>query len=81
MIARYMKSKYKNVAALYDTGDDYSTGLYETFVDECGKLGLNIIATKPPHLKTWFLGSAHQHKNAIRKPYSCLITAHPLHIY
>ena len=47
MIARYMKSKdYKNVAALYDTGDDYSTGLYETFVNECKELGLNIVATE-----------------------------------
>ncbi|MDO5021841.1 MAG: ABC transporter substrate-binding protein [Eubacteriales bacterium] len=47
LIARYMNSKgVDNIGLLYDVGDEYSKGLYDTFVAECEKLGLNIVVTE-----------------------------------
>jgi branched-chain amino acid transport system substrate-binding protein len=47
MIARYMNSKgVDNIGVLYDVGDEYSTGLYNSFVSECESLGLKIVATE-----------------------------------
>lgn len=46
-IAQYMNSEgLKNVASLYDNGDEYSTGLFNAFKAECEKLGLNVVAAE-----------------------------------
>lgn len=47
MIARYAKEEqFKSVAVLYDNGDEYSTGLFNTFKEECEALGVSIIAAE-----------------------------------
>lgn len=47
MIARYIAEEgVKNIAILYDNGDEYSTGLVNTFTAECDKLGVKIAATE-----------------------------------
>lgn len=33
-------------AVLYDNGDTYSTGVYEYFVNQCGELGLEVVAVE-----------------------------------
>ncbi len=47
IMARYAKEEGLNkLAVLYDNGNDYSTGLYESFVAEAAELGLEIVATE-----------------------------------
>lgn len=46
IMARYAKEEgLTKVAVLYDNGNDYSTGVYQAFVEEAGKLGLEVVAT------------------------------------
>lgn len=47
MIARYVKAQgMDKVAVLYDNGDEYSSGLVDTFSKEAEALGVSIIATE-----------------------------------
>lgn len=45
--ARYIKNKSlgTKVAIIYKNDEDYSTGIYQTFVEEANKLGLDIVST------------------------------------
>lgn len=36
----------KTAAVLYDTGDDYSSGLMESFVETCGELGIEVVSVE-----------------------------------
>ncbi len=47
IMARYAKEEGINkVAVLYDNGNDYSAGLYQSFIDEAAALGLEVVATE-----------------------------------
>ena len=45
--ANYAKDEgIEKVAIIYDNGDEYSTGLYEAFRDQCEQVGIEIVATE-----------------------------------
>ena len=46
--AELVSTKYtgSKVGIIYDSSDDYSTGLYSSFVAECADLGINIVETQ-----------------------------------
>lgn len=47
MIARYVKDEgVTKAAVLYDNGDEYSTGLYNAFKEECEKLGITVTSAE-----------------------------------
>jgi len=47
IMAKFAKEKgVKNVAILYSAEDDYSSGLKDAFIKECGSLGINICAVE-----------------------------------
>ncbi|MBQ9510590.1 MAG: ABC transporter substrate-binding protein [Clostridia bacterium] len=45
-MAQYAKEKLgaKTAAVIYQTGDDYAEGLAKSFVEECGKIGIDVVA-------------------------------------
>ncbi|MGI6686776.1 MAG: ABC transporter substrate-binding protein [Christensenellales bacterium] len=46
-IARYMKEEgFQRPAVMYDKGNEYSNGLYESFAKECEAQGLEIVAAE-----------------------------------
>ncbi len=46
-VATYLSENYADsaIAIIYNNADNYSTGIYESFVAEAGNLGLNIVYT------------------------------------